>query len=141
MLRHSLKPHSKLAVLEVDEPNLTVSRSLPHLYAATDDAELVLLVGSDVVDGMSEWPDVDRLLGQVGLVVGTRSGESTEAVELQIASWAVQPRQLTVFESFAPEVSSGAIRQGLRDGKSAAGVLDSVRRYSRENWLYVSIPN
>jgi nicotinate-nucleotide adenylyltransferase len=141
MIRHCLQPHSKLAVLEVDEPNLTVNRSLPHLYAATDDADLVLLVGSDVVDEMIGWPDIDRLLSQISLVVGVRGGESAEAVELQVASWAVQPRDLTIFESFAPEVSSGAIRDGLRTGRSAAGVLDSVRRYSRENWLYVSIPN
>lgn len=140
MLRQAIKPHSQLSLVELVEPQLTVNRSLPHLKSVFTGAELVLLVGSDVLPSIPTWPQYQRLLDQVELVVGVRAGESLEAMELHVATWPIQPKRLTVFDSYAPAVSSSKVRRHLRSGRLVHGVLASVRRYSRQNWLYVRLP-
>ena len=141
MLRRALKPHARLSLLELVEGQFTVHRTLNHLRGIVGDAELVLLVGSDVLPHIPDWPHADQLLREVELVVGVRAGESPEAVGLRVETWPVQPRKLTVFDSFAPVVSAGAVRQALRQRQMVAGVLSSVLRYSRQNWLYIALPN
>jgi len=141
MLRQALKPHVKLSLLELVEAQFTVRRTMSHLRGVVGDAELALLMGSDVLPYIPDWPHADQLLKQIELIVGVRAGESPEAVRLRVETWSIHPRKLTVFESYAPVVSSGAVRQALRQRQVAAGVLSSVLRYSRQNWLYVALPN
>ncbi len=140
MICQAIKPHSKLALLELVESKLSVNRTLPHFRATFGDAELVLLVGSDVLPTIPTWPDADRLLSQVELVVGVRQDESPEAMELHVETWQTKPQNLHVFTSFAPEVSSSKVRGNLRAGRTQRGVLASVVRYARKNWLYVKLP-
>ena len=140
MIRQAIKPHSKLALLELVEGNLSVQRTLPHLRSMYPDAELVMLAGSDVLLTMPQWPNVGRLLKEIELVVGVREGESPEAMELRVETWETKPKALYVFPSFAPHISSSKVRGHLRTGIAAKGVLASVRRYSRKNWLYVKFP-
>lgn len=140
MIRQAIKPHPRLALLELVEARLTTGRSLPHLRALFPDTELVLLVGSDVLPTIPQWAGSERLLSQIELVVGVREGESAEAMELQVATWDTPPRRLHVFPSFAPQASSSEVRHHLRAGRQAHGVLASVRRYSLQNWLYVRLP-
>lgn len=140
MLRRALKPHAQLSLLELVEPRFTVQRTLAHIRAVVGPAELVVLVGSDVVPTMSGWPALEHLLQVSELVVGVRAGESRPTIERRIAGWPVSPRRCFIFQSFAPVVSGGAIRQALQQGRQTAGLLTSVWRYSRQNWLYVALP-
>ncbi|CAN5423101.1 nicotinate-nucleotide adenylyltransferase [soil metagenome] len=140
MIRQAIKPHQHFAVLELVESHLSVNRTLPHLRTVFPDADLVLLVGSDVLPSIPTWPGAARLLQQVEIVVGVRAGESPEAMELHVATWLQQPLALHVFPSFAPAASSREIRRALRRNDKAPGVLASVRRYSLMNWLYVRLP-
>jgi nicotinate-nucleotide adenylyltransferase len=140
MIRQAVKPHAKLSLLELVEARLSTNRSLPHLRRIFPEAELILLVGSDVLPTMPKWPGIDRLLTQTELVVGVRQGESPEAMQLHVATWGTQPQKLYVFNSFAPAASSSKVRGHLRTGRKAHGVLASVRRYSVKNWLYVRLP-
>ncbi len=138
MLRQALRPHEQFGLLELVEAQFSVRRSLPHLRTVFGDAQLVLLVGSDVLPHIPSWPLADRLLQQSELVVAVRAGESPEGMELLVETWPQRPQKLTVFESYAPVVSSQVVRGALRQRQQIAGVLSSVLRYSRQNWLYVS---
>lgn len=140
MIRQAVKPHSKLALAELVEARLTVSKTLPHLRVMFPDAQLVLLVGSDVLPKIPEWPDYSRLMKEVELVVGVRQGESAEAAQIRVESWPVKLIKLHVFDSFSPETSSSKVRNHLRSGQKKHGVLASVRKYSTKNWLYVRLP-
>jgi len=139
MLKAALAPHPNLAVMEVVDRHFTVRRILPLLQVTFPDAQLVLLMGSDTIDSLPLWPYVNRLLSAAELVVGLRADHNSEAVEALIADWPLQkPSNLVVFNSYAPDVSSSRIRQALRTNQSAKGLLASVRRYSRQEWLYAS---
>lgn len=139
MLNRALRPHPKLDVLELDDISFTVRRTLFHLQQLFPDAQLVMLVGSDLVPYMTQWPLIERLATDTELVVGIRNRQKREDIEQIIKTWPVQPLQLTIFNSFAPDVSSHRVREALRARIPARGVLASVANYSNRHWLYVSL--
>lgn len=138
MIKAACKPHPNLSVMEVVDKHFTVKRTFSMLQSVFGGAELVLLTGSDTALSIPNWPYADQLLASCELVVGVRSEHQHAQVEREVGSWKVAPRALTIFDSFAPHVSSSQIREALRTNQSAEGLLRSVHRYSREQWLYVS---
>lgn len=138
MLKRAIKPHPQFAVLELVDVSFSIERTLPFLQQKFPGHELVFLFGSDVIPGLAEWPHADKLLQGNELVIGLRHDDKREAVHRIVESWEVKPGAVTLFESFAPAVSSGKVRQALRAGDSVAGVLSSVERYSNKHWLYVT---
>ncbi|HEX8227432.1 MAG TPA: nicotinate-nicotinamide nucleotide adenylyltransferase [Candidatus Saccharimonadales bacterium] len=138
MLRQALQPHPRLAVIEMVDRNYTVTRTMPQLQTLFPKATLVYLLGSDAALTVPHWPHAAQLLRSGELLVGVRSEHQHHEVEAAIDSWAVQPRHLTIVDSYAPDISSARIRQALRAGEYAKGLLSSVSRYARREWLYVS---
>ncbi|HVS58712.1 MAG TPA: nicotinate-nicotinamide nucleotide adenylyltransferase [Candidatus Saccharimonadales bacterium] len=141
MLNKAVKPHPALAVLELVDKNFTVHRTLPQLKTLFHGATLVMLMGSDTAQYVPSWPYAKDLLKSTELVVGVRSTHQSDEIERVIRGWTVQPARLHVLKSFAPDVSSSDIRQALRTNGSAKGLLASVRKYARREWLYASTEN
>lgn len=138
MIKKAAKPHPKFSVIELDEVSFTVKRTIPILQKRFPDSELVFLFGSDTVQHLPEWAHSDKLL-QNELVIGVRATEDAQVVQDAINAWSIRPSAITLFESSAPEVSSSKIREALRSQQEVSGALTSVRRYSDQNWLYVSL--
>jgi nicotinate-nucleotide adenylyltransferase len=139
MLRRALQPHPQFDVLELVDISFSVERTLPFLLTQFPDSQLVFLFGSDVVPGLASWPKAERLLKSGEFVIGLRSQDKTDDIKAVIEAWPTQPAAVTLFESFAPDVSSGKVREALRRRKPAKGLLKSVERYSDHNWLYISL--
>jgi nicotinate (nicotinamide) nucleotide adenylyltransferase len=138
MLNRAVKPYPEFGVLELVDISFNVERTLPKLQQLFENAELVFLFGSDIIAGLSEWPKVDLLLKHE-LVVGLRFHDDRDGIHGLIEDLPVQPPAVTIFDSFAPKVSSGQVRQALRKREQAEGLLKSVERYSDHHWLYVSL--
>lgn len=140
MLERALKPHPRLKTLELVDVNFSVTRTLPQLQQRFEGSQLVFLFGSDVVPGLADWPHAARLLKDNELVIGIRSRDNRENLRGIIENWPAQPKSVTVFDSYAPDVSSGIVREALRAGQATVpGLLTSVERYSDRHWLYVSL--
>jgi nicotinate-nucleotide adenylyltransferase len=139
MLKRATRPHRKLHVLEMEDVSFSVGTTLPRLRKRFPKAQLVFLMGSDVIAHMPKWDNVAQLHGQSELVVGVRSADSLALVQESIARWKVQPQAVTLLESHAPAVSSRKIREALRKRQYVPGLLRSVERYSNRNWLYISL--
>lgn len=140
MLRQALEPHPQLEVLEMVDVNFSVSHTLPRLHQQFPDAQLVFLFGSDIVPELAAWPEAARLLKESELVIGIRSRDKRDDLRTVIEAWQPQPKAVVIFDSYAPAISSGIVREALRTGRSKApGLLPSVERYSDRHWLYVSI--
>lgn len=139
MINRAIKPHPQFDVLELVDVSFSVERTLPFLKKNFPNAELVFLFGSDVVPGLSDWPNADKLLESGELVVGLRNQDNRESIHKIIEKWPKPPKAVTLFDSYAPDVSSGRIRDALRRRKAAKGLLKSVERYSDHHWLYVSL--
>jgi len=139
MIKRAIKPHPQFDVMELVDVSFSVERTLPFLRKEFDGDELVFLFGSDVAAGLAVWPNSERLLDDSELVIGLRSQDSGKELKKVIDKWPSQPKTVTMFPSYAPDVSSGLIREALRGRKPAKGSLNSVERYSDHNWLYVSL--
>lgn len=138
MLKRAAKPHPQFQVLELPDVSFSVERTLPRLQRQFSGNQLVFLFGSDVIPGFMEWPKAERLLKHCELVIGVRNQDDLLYVKQQITNWPIQPTNLSIFASYAPDVSSGSVREALRRRENIHGLLTSVQRYSDHNWLYVS---
>lgn len=138
MLKAALALHPNLAVMEVVDRHFTVRRTWPLLQSTFKGTELVLLMGSDAVASLPYWPGAERMLQSTELVVGVRSEQQHAAVGQLISSWQTIPVATTILDSHAPHISSSRIRQALRENQITDGLLKSVQRYARQQWLYVS---
>lgn len=139
MLKRAARPHRRFGVIESVEINFSVERTLPKLFKQFSHSQLIFLVGSDVAAQLANWPKVDHLLHHCELIIATRGQDTIEQMQQLVAGWPAQPRALTVLEGYAADVSSDAVREGLRRRQTPRGLLTSVARYSNRNWLYVSL--
>jgi nicotinate-nucleotide adenylyltransferase len=139
MLKAALKPYPEFKVLELVDVSFSVERTLPKLETLFPKSNLIFLVGSDVAKNLPAWPKSERLLKSCELVIGIRHKDKRQDIKSLIESWPLKPASVIVFDSYAPEVSSGKIRAALRRRVRTSGSLKSVERYSNRNWLYVSL--
>jgi nicotinate-nucleotide adenylyltransferase len=139
MITRALKPHPRLDVLETDDVSFTVARTFTRLQQRFQDAELVFLMGSDVVSHLHTWPAIDKLLTNSELVVGLRAGTSVSDLWGSLATLPITNNRVHMLYSYAPNVSSTEVRQGIRERRHAPGMLYSVAQYSNRNWLYVAL--
>jgi nicotinate (nicotinamide) nucleotide adenylyltransferase len=139
MIKQAIKPHPKFKVIELVDISFSIERTLPKLIQKFKDSELVFLFGSDTIKDLPSWPNVDRLLTNHEIVIGLRGKDKKSKLKQFVESWTTQPKSVTIFDSYAPNVSSGKIREALRLRRKTAGTLKSVERYSDRNWLYVSV--
>jgi len=139
MLKQAIKPYKNFGVLELVDVNFSVQRTAPFLNQKFEDCDLVYLFGSDVVPKIEQWPNVENFLKNAELVIGLRAQDDKDSVHRIIENWQSQPKLVTVFDSFAPDVSSGNVREGLKKRQATSGLLKSVERYSNRHWLYVSL--
>jgi len=139
MLKSALQPHRNLAVMEMVDRHFTVARTLPLLLSVFQDARLVFLMGSDAAAALPELSYADRLMRGNELAIGTLGRQGRDGVQEAMEGWPFALADgVTVIDSFAPDVSSAHIREALQRGDSAKGLLASVKRYAREQWLYVA---
>ncbi len=138
MLGRAIRPHSKLAVLELADRRLSVARTLPQLQALYLGHELVFVMGSDAVMKLGEWKYADRFISQVELLVGLRQADDILELQSTLDRLSVTARDIMVVDSYAPDVSSTVIRQAIGTGRPTQGLLASVLSYARQEWLYAS---
>lgn len=130
--------HPKLAVLELPERQFSVAKTMPRLRHRFPAEKLVMLVGSDMLEHMSNWPLVNRMLEQVELVVARRLNTAESAVKQLVQALPIAPNAVHIIMSPTPKISSRQIRKSIKLDKSVAAALPSIRSYITDNWLYAS---
>ena len=138
MIRQAIKPHPKLGLIDSSDISFSVAKTLPKLKSQFKRSRLVFLMGSDTLAGLSEWPMVESMLKSCDLLVSVREGDANR-IEGYLKALPHQPRKLYLIDSLRPSVSSTKIREALMLDIEAEGILPSVRRYSNQNWLYISL--
>lgn len=139
MLKSALRPHRRLAVMEMVDRQFSVRRTVPMLHAVFPSAQLVFLMGSDTAAVLPRWTFVDRMVQGNELVIGAVDDQAPEGITAAVGAWPFAlARDITVLQSVSPDISSRYIREALRQDQYTKGLLASVRRYARQQWLYVS---
>lgn len=126
MLWLALKDVPELDVLTLDHQQFTVHETLPWLETKFKDAELHLLMGTDLFAHLHTWPGFDTLKERVNFVVGQRAGESSKSID------AISHHPL---ETGLSEVSSTRVRS-LTTIELPALVPEPVAEYITSQKLY-----
>lgn len=131
MLRLAVRPHRKLSVLALSDTQFTAQQTLPQLQAKYPGAQLVMLLGSDVVQTFGfRWPGLDVLLQSVELAVSTRAGESESALR-EFLDTLDLPLTATFVNGPHAHLSATEVRKG-----NLQGIEPLVRDYIEQNQLY-----
>lgn len=116
MARLATESVAKTEVIKLNSPQFSYSKTLPELQAIFPGSELHMLIGSDVVVTFSiRWPDIDRLLQVMPLVIGLRGDDTKASVQKDLAvleqSLGIHIRYLVIPTTLST-VSATQIRQG-----------------------------
>ena len=143
MLSRAIRPYQQLGILELPDVYFDVKRTLPKLQAEFTGADLVFLMGSDAVLRLNPvyWPgdDLETFLSRAEIIIGMRAHQSQEEIAIALGALPRQPIATRVISLPHNHISSSRIRQAFRHNQKAAGLLTSVSKYARDNWLYVSV--
>lgn len=126
MLWLALKDVPELELLPLDHSKFTVKETLPWLEQKFEDAELHLLLGTDLFKFVHSWPGFETLKHKVQFVVGQRTGDSSAEVS------AIPHQPITA--SLA-DVSSTHARS-LGADELPGVVPETVAKYITTNSLY-----
>jgi len=138
MIELASSEYPGLNYLELPDRQFSVEMSLPKLKQLFPSDELLLIVGSDVIEFMPKWPLVEQLLKQVGLIIAIRGDTSLKTVKSMIAALSLKPKELHIIKSPIPAIASRQIRETVAKGKLPVGLLPSVQEYITDNQLYSS---
>jgi nicotinate-nucleotide adenylyltransferase len=114
MLQLAIQPHAELQILTIPHEHFSISQTLPFLRQQFPDAELTLLIGSDVVATFAyRWPDLGELFRSMTLAIGLRSSDDPAAMQTLLEQAAtttgIRP-QYTLHASPLPHTASRVIR-------------------------------
>ena len=142
-------PNMVVDPIEVDRGGLSyMVETVAALRQRWPSAELMLVVGQDVVTTLMQWRDPARLFSMVQLVVLRRAvaaendlDGSADAGASRSASDKALPVGSLQLATRRVDVSSTEVRARVRDGRSIAGfVTDAVADYIASAGLYLQDP-
>ncbi|HUD10485.1 MAG TPA: nicotinate-nicotinamide nucleotide adenylyltransferase [Candidatus Saccharimonadales bacterium] len=143
MITRAIRPYQNLALLELPDLSFDVPHTLPKLQKEFPDAALVFLMGSDAAQKLTSpsWsPDeLSTYLQTAGLIIAMRKSDDLTTIQKTLADLPVQPRSVHSITTSEQHISSSKIRQALRRNQPTTGLLPSVYRYTRDQWLYASL--
>ena len=139
MIKLAIMAYPKLGLLELPDKQFTVGTSLPRLIQKYPDAQLLMLIGTDVLSHISVWPNTRQLLKKVGLVVAVRGQKDERQAFNMMARLPAEPPESHVLVSNFKQVSSRTIRDAIKAGDTPDGMLATVNAYATEHWIYHSL--
>ena len=123
--------------IELDRPgpSYTVA-TLQMLHEQAPDAELTLIVGSDMAVDLPTWREPEGVLRLAGLAVATRDGAERETVRHRLADLR-GVADVAFLDMQEVDVSSSLVRERVAAGDEIDDlVVPDVARYIREHGLY-----
>lgn len=134
MLQRALQPYQQFEIFDIPDARLT-SSSINRVVRSLPEANFSLLTtASDLLWHEGELPALYR---KCHLVVAVISHSQMAEVLARLTRGDNMFGNITFIDIGTDHVSSTAVRQGIRTGRQVHGILPSVWRYARQQWLYV----
>lgn len=134
MLRRALQPYRQFEVFDLPDARLS-TRGIARITEALPAADFSLLTtASDLLWYEGELP---ALYHKLHLVVAVVSHAQMAEVLQRLTTEKELFSNLTFIDVSSEHISSTAIRRGIRSGRQVRGLLPSVWRYARKQWLYL----
>lgn len=130
--------YPSLRMLDVGEDNITVANTLPLLREQFPDGSFHYILGSDLVEHLKDWQDVEGLCKNFKLCVVLRTNEERSEVEkqLRVLKKEYPDLEYTVLPSVWSPVSSSKIREQIRSTGYSPYVHREVLKYIMSEAIY-----
>lgn len=134
MLSRALQPYDHFHIFDLPDARLN-ARSLTRLTDGLPPAELSLLTtASELLWHEGELPG---LYHKLHLVVAVTSHSQMAEVLARLTAADTPLGNITFVDIGTDHISSADVRKGIQQGMRVRGLLPSVWRYARKQWLYL----
>lgn len=134
MLSRALQPYEQFHVFDLPDARLN-ARSLTRVVDGLPQAELSLLTTASEL--LWHEGDLPGLYQKLHLVVAVTTHAQMAEVLDRLNHADTPLGNLTFVDIGTDHISSADVRKGLRSGQQVRGLLPSVWRYARKQWLYL----
>ncbi len=138
LIQQTIADLPRLDALQLTAAQFTVEATLDELRTRFPDAQLTLLLGSDIVRTLPHrWKNLKILLQNAELAIGVRHGDTVEAIETilsDIEQTCGMPVRYTCVCTAKAELASSLLRAGTGDPSWLPG--PEPLKYIRQHGLY-----
>ena len=134
MLNRALKPYDNFHVFELPDARLN-ARSLTRVADNLPPAELSLLTTASEL--LWHEGDLPGLYHKLHLVIAVTSHAQMAEVLARLTDADTPLGNITFVDIGTDHISSADVRKGIQQGTRVRGLLPSVWRYARKQWLYL----
>lgn len=138
MVRLALQDEPLMGSIQLNQQRFTATETLPVLVKRFKDAEIIMLMGDDLLAHFAEWSHVEMLIDQLRFSIGVRSSREAEIRQrLDIIQQTTGRRmRVTLFQAPLSRYSSRIIRHEIKKGNKPDGLPSRVRKYIDSERLY-----
>lgn len=140
MVKLAIKGEPRLGSIVLKQQRFTPADTMPLLTERFKGAELYMLLGDDMLDHLSSWPDVDYLLKAVKFIVSVRKADENkihQTLKDLETTRGLKLHYLIIDNDFS-DVSSSNIKLALKSGQRPKGISTDVLNYIKKQGLYTS---
>ncbi len=138
MVELALADFDSIELFDTPKDNITFTDTPVHLQKKFPGSQFIMIVGSDTITHMPDWPGFDAWASSQSIAVILRSNSEEAAVKKLAEDWAKQyPKlQLTVLPAVWSPVSSSKIRSELSKSGHSDLIHRDVMAYINQHKLY-----
>lgn len=132
-------PHFHVLPIEIERPGLSyaIDTVVELIGWYGDHIEFYFIVGSDAVQELASWKDIDRLLEICHFIAANRPGSAYTIEDVTRSFGAKGYRRIHSLPTPELEISSTDIREKVRQGRSIKYIVpESVEKYIYKENLY-----
>ncbi len=134
LLVRATAPYEGLVVRLIEPEQFCVRGTLPALLSMFDDAQLCMLLGSDVVKTFSQrWANLDDLFANMELIIGLRKGDTRKEMKKLLKSLDTKVKP---YYTFVDSPIAGANSTRIRHGEVVRDMPPEVSLYVQQHHLY-----
>lgn len=134
MLELATKENPSIIPISLKTENITTRNTLDYLKVKNPESEYWYIFGSDILDHMKSWPDLEKLLNNFHLCVVLRKNSDREAIEQKLEQLTLT--RYDVLPAVWSTVSSTIAKNALPSAEDYLNPL--VQEYIIDNNLYSS---
>ncbi len=130
--------HDFKTIKRFDSPhnNITFENTLPTLANTYNNAQFCLIVGSDMLEHLGDWPGADAWLARLELCVVLRDNTQKSKVTKQLEQ--LTPKNYKILPAVWSPVSSSIVKNDIRQNGLSDLVHNNTMNYIKKHRLYRS---
>lgn len=138
MLELATLDYPSLQLVDLETPNITTNDTVQYLEQRFQGSEYWYIVGSDMLNHMTEWPQHDTLFSYMNICIILRDNAELTDTEAYLKRLQIDypTTKFTILPSVWSPVSSSQVKAGLQRGDVQTGLDPAVQAYIKKHHLY-----